>query len=341
MSQLTDILGLNLDKLGRLTFDEMTGEFTLGVVIKHDSNLNFTTTVQIAKFDFLNLYLPSNWFFDKKNLKYTNYRPHPSERLIKPFYSKNKGCEIIPNSSIIDGKGTTLDINEKLLKVVKSFEQWYKENNRKISKCFFLNDKYADSYKLSRFIIYNEVPELGTLNVYGTHYSVFPWNCGRREYRILYNPFNTIFLIRENNDWVLVSKNELYTNWLQEDLIKHSDYPIVESLKAISTSYNLRNGYRLSKFLIKCVLEGFFITYEKSNVGNNVRFIVKRNDNVESGVIYNYDSEGKSYWVFKCANTDGVFYAQEGKIIKFRGVDNNTQDILNSMIEVRKLAKNK
>lgn len=345
MSQLTDILGLDVNKLskeGRISFDEMTGEFTLGIVIKHDANVNFTTTVQIAKFDFLNLYLPSNWFFDKKNWKHTNCRPCPSERLIKPFYSKNKGCEIIPNSSVIKDKGTTFDINEKLLKAVKSFELWYKENEKKVSKHFFLNDKHTDSYKLARFIVYNEIPELGTLDVYGTHYSVFPWNCGRREYRILYNPFNTIFIIRDtDNRWVITSKSSLHAGWLQEDLVKHSDYPIVESLKAISTSYSLRNGFRLSRFLTKCVLEGFFIKYEKSNVGNNVRFIIKRNDGVESGEIYNYDYEGnKSYWVFICANTDGVLLAP-GKRIEFRGVNKNTQDILNSIKEIRKLAKNR
>lgn len=111
-------------------------------------------------------------------------------------------------------------------------------------------------------------------------------------------------------------------------------------MKAISTAYGLRNGYRLSRFLTKCVLEGFFVRYEKSLAEDNVvRFIISRNDGVESGVIYNYDSDGKSYWVFRYATTEGDYIVQTGKTIKFRGVDNNTQDILDSIIKVRKLAK--
>lgn len=267
-SLIVKTLGLNITKLsveGKITFDEKSGEFYVNRTITRGST--FTQAIQIAKFDFLNIYIPSKWFVNKKNLSHTNCKPYPKERIIQPFYSKRKGCQIIPISEVVQRKGSSFDINILLLKAVNDFDEEYPKLIQKIQER--MSSEFRTPYDLSRKILrwlQNNELQKGEHLIYGKKFYVMEWNVSSRKYFVLYqhNSFwnEFLFFIKTQNGYAYASDVN-HQETFERDLLLNGKSETINTIVAIHVAANLRNGYRLSKFLLNCAMEDLNIQANK------------------------------------------------------------------------------
>ena len=262
MSNITKALNIDTERLSeyKISFNEKTGEFT--TIVSLGFGLSFNQTVQIAKFDFLNLYIPDNWFLNKRNIYYHAYNPVSEHRIIQPHISKNKGCLVIPNEDIVK---KNIDITELILNNFRTmFDYYYQKIQRKWKYSLALSSNGCQQVDERLLYDINEKKKVkrGIVELLGTKYYSFPVDVKDKSYCI----FIPCGIPNEYTHWLFAKKlpdnyvNAFSCQYSEESFNDLTKNHIANSLRLIKSLLGKKNGHRLYKFLMQCMLiEGLYI----------------------------------------------------------------------------------
>lgn len=256
------ILGIDTERLAKkkIRFNTITGEFT--TTVRLGFCCAFEQVVQVAKFDFLNMYIPSIWYLNKSHLPYKSYCPSENKRIIQPYLSKNKGCTIIPNVDIVSKK---YDITSLIINSFKEYEECVERIKKKWDYRLSSDERTPDFSRIETFVRTYGL-KLGEDNlILNRKYYAYPkFTVNDREYAII-TPYDLSYsyyfrivdgVFRQAIDW----KEEFW-----EDFTSPKNEQM-ETIRAIRQAGTLRGGHRLSKFLFQCSMIKGVQVRQRSNV---------------------------------------------------------------------------
>lgn len=288
-------LKLNKETLKLFNFDKVSGTFSRFYKVSEKYQIN--KCVEIAKVDFMNLYIPSRWYLDKKSL---------SDCIIKPIYSENKDCVVIPLKDIVLEK---YDINNLLLSNLYLDFTKLVDFDKEIFFSKYRYEKHSEEAELLEYYVNQAYKnnERKCFTVFGYKFVDFLFSMDEGWYIGCYCTKSNqwIFLEQNKTKFVAINDSSKLKTFLSKVLNSRNAKRLFKDIENYQYAKTLHSGKRLSKFLLKLIVRNISVKREDE------KFLIINRNNQRTIASLSLEGVDKKNWVITLFNEENKAVAYE------------------------------